>query len=676
MGVDGTHEIRPLDRKAMTPSDTTIPMRPEGAASRWQPRAAYTARSGAHALMRRLGLASYDDLYQLSIRDPEAFWKALGEFCGVVWTKPYERLADLSAGVEHPQWFPGGRLNWVDTAFKWADDPEHGKRTAIIAEHESGGHETLSYAQLRDEVRSFAAGLDRLGIRRGERVGLLIEPGLEAYVAYLAIIYLGGIVVPLFSGYGVDAIVARLSASQARMLIASTGFSRRGKRIDLVPLVEEAARGLPTLETIIWKPRKAGDPIPGGLCFFEIDGTPPDSLRCAATDPNDPFLLIYTSGTTGKPKGAVHTHGSFALRILSDAAMHLDMGPDSVLFWLADMGWIVGSIVPVAALMLGATMVTYDGAPDFPDWSRLGRIIERHRATHFGASPTLIRALAAHEDEALEGDTSTLQILVTAGETIDPEHFSWFHSTFGRGIAPVLNYTGGTEVSGALLTSTVLRPIDPGSFNTPSLGVPLDVVDADTGTPLTGEVGDLVIRGPFIGMTRSFWNDDERYLDAYWRRIPGVWVHGDLALRDAEGFFYIRGRADDTIKVAGKRLGPAEVEEAVLELDAVEDAAAVGVEDLATGQRIVVFAVPGQAVPDGEADGLAESIKEQVARKLGRPFRPSEVHLVGQLPRTRSSKVMRRVIRNLYDGRPLGDLSSLENPASIDAIRDALRPAR
>ncbi|WP_269500172.1 AMP-binding protein [Castellaniella sp. S9] len=662
----------------MTHAETTTPSftQSDHTASRWQPNAAYAARSGARGLMQRLGLASYDELYDLSIRDPETFWRALNAFCGVAWAKPYDKLVDLSAGVEHPRWFPGGQLNWVETAFKWADHPAHGARTAIIAEHESGGHDTFSYAQLRDEVRAFAAGLDGLGVRRGERIGLLIEPGLEAYVGYLAIIYLGGIIVPLFSGYGVDATVARLAASQARVLIASTSFSRRGKRIDLVPLVEAAARELPLLETIIWKPRKAGDSIPGGLSFFEIAKTPPDSLRCAATDPNDPFLLIYTSGTTGKPKGAVHTHGSFALRILNDAAMHLDMGSDSVLFWLADMGWIVGSIVPVAALMLGATMVTYDGAPDFPDWSRMGRIVEQHSATHFGASPTLIRALAAHEEEALKGDTSTLQILITAGETIDAEHFSWFHAHFGRGIAPVLNYTGGTEVSGALLTSTVLRPIDPGSFNTPSLGVPLDIVDVDTGRALTGEVGDLVIRGPFIGMTQSFWNDDERYLDAYWRRIPGVWVHGDLAFRDAEGFFYIRGRADDTLKVAGKRLGPAEVEEAVLELETVEDAAAVGVEDAATGQRIVVFAVPGQVVSGREADRLAESIKAQVARTLGRPFQPSEVLLVEQLPRTRSSKVMRRVIRNLYDGKPLGDLSSLENPASIDAIRRALRPMR
>ncbi|MFA7438456.1 AMP-binding protein [Castellaniella sp.] len=649
--------------------------RSEYAGSRWQPRDAYTARSGAYKLMRQLGLKNYDALYDFSLQHSDQFWKALGEFCGVVWSKPYDKLVDVSAGIEYPRWFPGGKLNWIETIFKWSENREHRDAAAIIAVHEAGGHTTLSYAQLHQKVRSFAAGLARLGVSRGDRVGLLMESGTEAYVSYLAIIYLGGIVVPLFSGYGVDAVVARLAASQSRILISSTGFLRRGKYIDLVALVQDAASELPALDTIIWKPQAATQDIPQGLSFQEVSETPPTTLPCAVTDPNDPFLLIYTSGTTGKPKGIVHTHGSFVLRILSDASMHLDIDSSSVFFWPADMGWIVGSIAPVATLMLGATMVTYDGAPDFPGWSRYGEIISQYHVTHFGASPTLIRALASHEAESLRYDTSSIQILITAGETIDPEIFSWFHASFGKGVAPVLNYTGGTEVGGALLTSTVLRPIDPASFNTPSLGTPVDVVDIRSGASVTNEVGDLVVRGIFIGMTRSFWNDDERYINTYWNRLPGVWVHGDLALRDAEGFFYIKGRADDVMKVAGKRVGPAEVEDAVLEMNSVADAAAIGVDDARTGQHIAVFVVPSrtETLSTADADALTDNVKEQVGRKLGHPFRPSEVYLVNQLPRTRSSKIMRRVIRNIYNNEPLGDLSSLENPVSIEYLRDTLR---
>ena len=307
-------------------------------------------------------------------------------------------------------------------------------------------------------------------------------------------------------------------------------------------------------------------------------------------DPNDPFMIIYTSGTTGKPKGAVHTHGGFPLKIAHDSAVHFDVKSGDVFCWPADMGWIAGTLVMASALMRGATLVCYDGAPDFPDWSRMSRLIERHRITHFGSAPTLIRGLAANERIALQGDMSTLRLLITAGEGIDPEHFGWYQRSFGSGDCPVINYTGGTEVSGALLSSVVVKPIHPSAFNTASPGVEVDVVDAE-GHPLVDAVGELVVRKPFIGMTQSFWQDDERYLNTYWRTIPGVWVHGDLAMRKPGEGFYLLGRSDDTIKLAGKRLGPAEIEEVLLELPAIAEVAAIGVDDPVKGQKLVVFLV-------------------------------------------------------------------------------------
>jgi acetyl-CoA synthetase len=389
----------------------------------------------------------------------------------------------------------------------------------------------------------------------------------------------------------------------------------------------------------------------------------------AIVAPDHPFMVIYTSGTTGKPKGVVHTHGSFPVKIAHDAVVHFDVMPGDVFSWPADMGWIAGTLVLSCALLRGATLVSYDGAPDFPDWSRMSRLIERHRITHFGSAPTLIRGMASNAAVALQGDVSSIRLLITAGEGIDPEHFTWFQRHFGRGTQPLINYTGGTEVSGALLSSVVVRAIPPSGFNTASPGVDVDVADAD-GRSLTGSVGELVVRQPFVGMTHSFWHDDERYLDTYWRTIPGLWVHGDLALRRDDGNFFMMGRSDDTIKVAGKRLGPAEVEEIVLELPEVAEAAAIGVSDAEKGQKLVVFVVRAGGAT-AEAADLAQRITRHVDQRMGRPFRPSAVHVVRQLPKTRSSKIMRRVIRSVYCDLPPGDLSSLDNPAALDEIRAA-----
>ena len=379
-----------------------------------------------------------------------------------------------------------------------------------------------------------------------------------------------------------------------------------------------------------------------------------------------PFMVIYTSGTTGKPKGIVHTHGGFPLKIAHDAVVHLDIDPGDVFSWPADMGWIAGTLVLCCALMRGATLVCYSGGPDYPDWSRMSRLIERHGVTHFGSAPTLIRGMASHAEEALLGDVSSVRLLITAGEGIDPEHFTWFQRHFGHHSAPLINYTGGTEASGALLASVVVRPIVPSGFNSVSPGVAVDVVGPE-GESLTDQVGELAIRAPFVGMTQSFWRDDARYLETYWQTLPGLWVHGDLAIRRGDGHFFMRGRSDDTLKIAGKRLGPAEVEEAVLQLTGLVEAAAIGMPDEASGERLVIFVVsePGSAET---SDATAARVSLHVEAALGRPFRPAAVHCVSQLPKTRSSKIMRRVIRNLYRGSSPGDLSSLDNPAALDEI--------
>ncbi|MFA7437684.1 AMP-binding protein [Castellaniella sp.] len=645
----------------------------------WHPDPAQWRDSGVAHLIQALGVADYDALLALSSTDSPRYWDVVSRECAIVWDTPPTAYVDLSRGREFPRWFPGGRLNWVDTVLAWARKPGTQNRPAIVAEHEDGQIETLTFHELDLQVRTLAGALAAQGVQQEDRVGLLMENGIQASVSLMAVAALGAIAVPLFSGFGVEAISARLSAAQATWALVTTGFQRRGRWVDVEATFREAWDGLPLLKTVIWKQgtdtphtgtrsRLATHPARRELSWHTLASQAAGPLtRPVVLDPNDPFLLIYTSGTTGTPKGVVHTHGGFPLKIAHDALVHFDVHPGDVFSWPADMGWIAGSLVMCSALLRGATLVCYDGAPDYPDWSRMSRLIERHRITHYGSAPTLIRGKAAHQNQALSGDVSSLRILITAGEGIDPEHFSWFQRTFGRGTQPVINYTGGTEVSGALLASVVLRPIPAGAFNTVSPGIDVDVVDPE-GHPVTDAVGELVVRQPFVGMTASFWQDDERYLATYWRTLPGIWVHGDLTLRRADGHFFMMGRSDDTLKIAGKRLGPAEVEALVMELPAVAEAAAIGVSDPQKGQKLVVFVVgtPDLAMDDAR---LAEQITQHLGRHLGRAFRPAAVHRVMQLPKTRSSKIMRRVIRSAYSGLPPGDLSSLDNPACVDAIR-------
>lgn len=638
----------------------------------WYPRAAHLESSGVARLVRALGLADYDALLRHALEAPAAYWKTVLEFCEIVWDVPPSGHLDLRDGREFPRWFPGGRLNWVNSVLAWAERPATAAARAIVTEHEDGRVDVLSYRELAAQVRSCAAALARLGITAGDRVGLFMETGAEAIVAMLAVCHLGAVIVPLFSGFGADAVVARLAAADARLLIASTRFPRRGRPVELEGVVRAAWAQLPALERVIWKreqPVLAGDPAretDWHAMLAAAHGAWPQPVAAGA---DDPFMVIYTSGTTGKPKGIVHTHGGFPLKIVHDAVVHFDLDPGDVFCWPADMGWIAGSLVLCAALLRGATLVCYSGGPDHPDWSRMSRLIERHRVTHFGSAPTLIRGMASHAAEALAGDVSSVKLLVTAGEGIDPEHFCWFQTHFGHGTSPLVNYTGGTEASGALLASVVVRPIVPSGFNSPSPGIDVDVVAPD-GSSLTEVVGELAIRAPFLGMTRSFWRDDARYLETYWRTIPGLWVHGDLALRRADGQFFMRGRSDDTLKIAGKRLGPAEVEEVVLHLPGIMEAAAIGIADAQRGERLVIFVVADPAAPI-DADELGARVARHVDEHLGRPFRPSAVHVVTQLPKTRSAKTMRRVIRNLYCGLAPGDLSSLDNPAALDEISAA-----
>lgn len=628
----------------------------------WHPSADQIARANVTRLAESLGLRTFDELYAVSLSDPERYWRGLCEFGGFVWSTPFDRVLDISAGKEFPRWFNGGELNFVESIIAKARE---NTGPALIVERESGDVSEIDYPGLATAVLRHAAGLRKAGVMRGDTVGLLFEPGIEVAISMLAIAALGAIAVPLFSGFGVDAICSRLTACGAKVFITTTGFSRRGRMIDLRDVIAKALPRLPNLQLLIVSDKYGlGDvtltPTVQMVRWESIDANEEASIP-VRMDPNDPFLVLYTSGTTGAPKGTVHVHGGFPLKILNDVTLYFDLSLGDRWLLPADMGWVAGAVTLIGALLAGATLVLYDGAPDWPNWSRFGQVVARSRVTHLGASPTLIRAMAANAIESTSSDLSSLRLLITAGEAISPEHFLWFSRSFGRGEAPVINYTGGTEVSGGLLANIPVRPIVPSYFNSVSPGVEVEILDP-SGRPLLGESGELVITQPCVGMTQAFWNDRTRYLETYWEKYPSKWAHGDLALQDADGNFQLLGRADDVMKIAGKRVGPSEIEDTLAAFEGIAEVAAIGIPDQLKGEALVVFFVGN---PSAET-WIVRTLEE----RMGRAFRPTAVYNVAELPKTRSGKILRRVLRRAYLGEPLGDTTALVNPDTLPAISD------
>jgi acetyl-CoA synthetase len=494
----------------------------------------------------------------------------------------------------------------------------------------------------------------------------------EILVALLALAKIGAVALPLFSGYAADAAATRLADAGAKLLIAADEFPRRGRAVALKPVADTAATRVASIEHLVTV-RHAGTNSPaarGGnreVSWDELVAGPDASVETERTSAEDPLLLLYTSGTTGRPKGALHTHCGFPIKGAQDMAHCFDIQRSDTLYWVTDMGWMMGPWEVYGVLLAGATMVFYDGALDYPGPDKLWSLVERHRVTMLGLAPTLVRTLMRHGSEPVaRHDLSSLRILGSTGEPWNPDPWLWYFNVVGKGQLPIINYSGGTEVSGGLVGGNVLTPLKPCSFAGPPPGIDADVVD-EHGQPVRNEVGELVVRKPWIGMTRGFWRDPERYVQTYWSRIPGVWVHGDWAAVDADGLWYILGRSDDTIKVAGKRLGPAEIESVLVEHPAVSEAAAIGVPDRTRGQAIACFCVLRPGREPGSA--LKEELKTFVAGRMGKPLKPEIVEFVGDLPKTRNAKIMRRAIRAAYLGHDPGDLTSLENPAAVDEIR-------
>jgi acetyl-CoA synthetase len=636
----------------------------------WTPTQEQINNSNLKRFMDKHGIGSFESLLARSTKDVAWFTDAVIKFLDIRFQKPYISVVDLSRGIQWPKWCVDGQMNIVyNCVDKYYSHPT-GKRKAIVYESEDGQVRDLTYNQLYIEVNHCANMLRTHGIKKGDAIGLFMPMVPEVAIALLAIAKIGAIALPLFSGYGAAAIASRLNDAGAKALFTADGFYRRGQLVSMKPVADEAATLTPTLQEIfVFK--RAGNPVnmmPGRDRWWQ-DEMPHQSqfAELEPTGAEDPLMILYTSGTTGKPKGVLHTHCGFPIKAAQDMAFGTDVRNGDVLYWMTDMGWMMGPWQVFGTLLLGATMFIYDGSPDFPGPDRLWQLVNRHRVTQLGVSPTLIRALVKFGDEPVrKHDLSSLRAFASTGEPWNPDPWLWLFNIVGGGRIPIINYSGGTEVSGGIVMGNPILPLKPCAFSAACPGIAADVYDED-GKPVRNAVGELVITAPWIGMTRGFWKDAQRYEETYWSRWPNVWVHGDWAAIDNDGMWYILGRSDDTIKIAGKRLGPAEVESILVAHPAVAEAAAIAVPDPTKGNEVVCFCVlkPGHEA----SDELREALKERVAAGLGKPLKPREIKFVRDLPKTRNAKVMRRVIRAAYLGNDPGDVSSLENAAAVDEIR-------
>ena len=751
----------------------------------WTPTDEIIERAQLTKFMRQVGVNSFDELYRYSIENVEGFTAEVLKFLDIKFDPPYKKLLDTTNGIEFPNWCEGAGLNITEMCLdRWQTD-EMKDQPAIIWEGENGKSKQITYRELLWKVGAVAAGLRFHGLGKGDAIGIHLPMTFETVEALLAINRIGAIAVPIFSGYGVEAIASRLFAIGAKALITCDQFPRRGKNFHAYAIAAEAASQVSTVKKFIVVEREtvkidheAGRYVGCGTPFLWerrnwletkdkrqseriltwtdlwkdgqhsaryffrerlkkvrekigsiergktklsasltrllslVDKSANQEFNSEPTFAEDPLIILYTSGTTGKPKGIAHTHLSFPIKAAQDMAFGTDVGKGTRISWITDLGWMMGPWLIYGALINGATICLYDGAPDYPNADRMWEFAAKHKVEIMGISPTLIRSLSRsaersadipvrhaenekpstirenpadnidNADFAVSGeadrnvrapfrapfqkhDLSSLRAFASTGEPWNPAPWWWLFEKVGDGKLPIINYSGGTEISGGILMNNFLTPIKPCGFSAACPGMDVDILDENGKSVAAGEVGELVIRQPWIGMARGFWGEKERYLETYWSRFENIWVHGDFAMRDADGHYFILGRSDDTLKVAGKRVGPAEVESLLVAHPFVTEAAVIGVPDDIKGTAMVAFVV----LKSEPTENLAAELKQLVAKDMGKPLAPSLIHFVSAIPKTRNGKVMRRVIRAAYLGEDAGDLSALENPSAVEEIR-------
>ncbi|MFZ4451834.1 AMP-binding protein [Salibacterium aidingense] len=637
----------------------------------WFPDRFFIQKTRLYQWMKELGFEDYDSFWHQSIEDISWFWSEAEKKLSIEWFHPYKQTVDITNGKAWPEWYRGGLINTAHNAVhKWAIQEKNKDKTALLWEGEDGSCRRFSFSELRWEVDQAADGLKNSGISKGDVITLYMPMIPETVIAMMAAAKIGAVFSPVFSGYRAEAVAARLKASQSKMIITADGYTRRGKQVNMKEEADQAAKKSSSTTSLImvehlqsqvnWNSQT-------DKTWKELTAPSFPSSDMEEMKSSDPLMLIYTSGTTGKPKGTVHTHSGFPVKAAFDAGIGMDVKNEDLLFWQTDMGWMMGPFLVYGALLNGAALFMYEGTPDYPDPSRIWKMIEKNNITHAGISPTLIRALMKYGNEYIPSRPfSSLRIIASTGEPWNPEPWKWLYESVGKKQVPIFNYSGGTEISGGILGNVLVKPICPATFNAALPGMAARVFN-EQGTSVTDEVGELVITQPWVGMTKGFWKEPKRYKETFWSRWEDCWVHGDWAIKDKHGFWKITGRSDDILNIAGKRIGPAEFESVLVAHPEVQEAGVIGVPDSLKGEEAVCFVVlyPER---DGRVE-LKEELIQWCADKIGKSFRPAFVHFVSALPKTRNAKVMRRAIKAAYLHKEAGDLSSLENPTSIEEIK-------
>lgn len=639
----------------------------------WKPYGDYLEKSNIKRFMDKHGITDYRELIKRSTEDTLWFWGAALDDLNVEWYHPFHTLLDDSRGFPWAKWFVGGRTNIVHNCIDRHIRDGKGDKTALIWEGDDGAIRKVTYRELNSQVCRMANALKSMGLSKGDTVGIYMPMVPEIVVALYACLKIGAIAIPVFSGFGAKALATRLESAEAKALFTADGSLRRGSRLELKKEADEAAAQVPSLKKVIVF-KRSGIEVPWNgerdVWWHELITAHSETCPTEELEAEAPSLIIFTSGTTGKPKGTIHTHAGCLAQMAKEIGYYFDLKADDLFFWVTDIGWMMGPWEIIGVQHFGGTYVIFEGVPNHPNPDRLWEMVERHRISTLGISPTAIRMLMTYGDQWVEKrDLSSLRVLGSTGEPWDPESYMWYFRKVGGSRCPVINISGGTELVGCLLSPLPITPLKPCTLGGPGLGMDVDVFD-DDGRPIRGGIGHLVCKKPSPSMTKGFLKDPYRYLETYFSRWPHVWYHGDWAEVDRDGFWFLHGRSDDTIKVAGKRTGPAEIEAALIEHPAVSEAAAIGVPHEIKGEAIVCFVVLRPGVQPDET--LRRELKGQVVKHLGKSFRPQELKFVKALPKTRSAKIVRGVIKKKYLGQDVGDIASVENTEAIDAITHAL----